>query len=153
MSKSERQTISFLSIVSGCLNTIEDFNLDPKNLPIILYAKEECNKAIHKYPCNTIEQKTQKWIISKMKMYDTELKKRKNDTYDALILTSMCQQILEDILSKIKNKSKIEIISPLNEAIMALHDKIDPKGNKFDIYKKANELLNIAYHIFEFSIT
>jgi hypothetical protein len=150
MSKANRQTIALLAIVSGAMHTVEHFNLDADNISIVLYAKDVCDECVKRFPCSGNEAKNQKWICDRMEEYDKELIKMVDEHYSTVLLTSMCSQIITDLTERIRDVYKLGLIEPVKEAVQALHDRIDPTGDKFSEYERADRLLDIAYKIFEF---
>ena len=150
MSKAERQTIALLAVVSGSLDTIEEFNLDSVNMPTILYAKDQCNKAIYHYPCSDSPDKLLKFIKECLTAYDLKLKNLPTLNYNSILLINICSIILNDVTERIRDKTKLEIIEPTKEAIVALHDRIDPLGINYEDYELADNLIQIMYKLIKF---
>lgn len=150
MSKAERQTIALLAVVSGSLDTIEEFNLDSVNMPTILYAKDQCNEAIYHYPCSDSPDKLLKFIKECLTAYDLKLKNLPTLNYNSILLINICSIILNDVTERIRDKTKLEIIEPTKEAIVALHDRIDPLGINYEDYELADNLIQIMYKLIKF---
>lgn len=154
MARANNQTIALVALISGCLTTINDYTLDKASLPLTLYAKDACDTCVLAYPADGNDQKNVRWISGGMNKFDKKLNDRPDEKYDASLLTAMCSQILTDLKDKITDKKKLELIEPVAEAINALSDKLHPPGSQdgFQDFERADELLEIAYDCFGFSV-
>ena len=140
MSSATVQSFVILAIATGAIITVEERGLAPDEMPAILYAKEVGDKAFRKFP----EMGNPKKNLAKTYQHCENLRDRLDsaaDEYSPLILITISQILLTDLMEKIKDKSKLELLEPLAEAVDGIHDLLDPDWRHIDVYEKADDLV------------
>ena len=151
MSKASNQALALLATISGAMHMIEAENLGDKIMPTVLYSKDTTDACIFKYPTTGDEYKNYQWMHLRMEAWQH----RVNDLegkWTAIILVSIATQIITDLGQKIQDKNKLQLIAPVEEALKGLSDLIDPTGDQYNAYNKANDLLADLYKRLEFVV-
>lgn len=150
MSKATTQTIGLLAVISGSLKTIYNAKLMPKFDSATLYAIDTVDGLIKKYPITGDEMKMREQVEDGMKQYDKILNSMTNKRFNAPLLTAMAIHVCGDLMLRIKDKKKLEVLEPIREAVIGLNELIDPKGQCIEEFDDGEELVTIAYNIFGF---
>lgn len=150
MSKASRQTIILLAVVNGIFITMDDYKLIPELAPTIDWGMKICKQCISKYPETGDSQKNFKWMQTKLQIIEKDLNNR-NDIYTMIVLTSIASHIMMDLTEMIKDTKKLELIEPIVETVQGLSIQIDPEGDCFEAYEKADRLLKKIYNHLEFT--
>lgn len=150
MSKASKQSIALLAIVNGIFITIDHYNLSGEQAPTVDYGMEVCKEVITNFPETGDPKKNFKWMQSKIQESDKFLRKEGTNLYTAIVLTSLAQHIITDLIDKIDDPVKLKILEPLDDVITGLSEQIDPKGTEFLAYEEADRHLKKIYRLLEF---
>ena len=150
MSKASRQSLSLLAVVHGCFKSIDDFGLAGETAPTVLYGVEVSLNIINQFPETGDANKNTQWMTERIHAIDEDLKKRKS-LYSMIVLTSLMHQIITDLMEKIKDKKKLDLLEELAEIIYSISDMIDEKKNQFEAYEESDSILKKLYKAIEFS--
>ncbi len=145
MSLATRQSVALLSIVYSVFTTIKQYNLAPELEATILYGIDTTEKCIINFPGTGDNRKSEKWIREKIHCIDDDLRQSES-VYTMIVLVSLSNQILADMMQKIRNRTKLEMLEEVNEITISISNKIDPKGDQFEAYEEADKLLLKLYH-------
>lgn len=152
MSRASNQSKVLISFINSVFITIEDYKLTPELEHTVLYGKELALKCIDTFPESGKFHKNTRWMVEKIHEIDEILNKySKNATYSAILLVSIAEQVCTDLMEKIKDKNKLQLLEPLHEAINGLSDQIDPLGIHFLDYEKAAEEISLIYKVVGFT--
>lgn len=151
MSKASRQSLALLATVSGAMKMIERESLSPELLPTVVYTGETVDKCVYAFPCTGDEGMNLKWIEERMAEWQDTLNTIEGN-WTAIILVSIAHQIMEDLTVKIKNKNKLKLIAPAEEALQGLSDLLDPEGTCYEAYVTADRLVADMYSRLEFTL-
>jgi hypothetical protein len=149
MSKASRQSITILALVNGILKTIDHYNLAKELNATVLYTLDVCKDIVIRFPESGNKQKNLKWMTSKIEEANLILN-RDNDPYTLICLVSLAHILITDLIERIKDPVKLNMLEPLEEAIYALSDMIDPEKDQFKAYEEADMILKEFYKILEF---
>lgn len=146
-----RQTLTLLAIVNGIFITFETYNLKPEYTPTIDWGKQMCAECIEIYPETGNAQSNLKWMTEKVHEADDFLGTGSEHMYRATVLSFMSHCIVSDLLVKVKDEHKVDLLTPVQEVVYGLDDQIDPNGDQFDSYDEAVVYVNKLYKILGFS--
>ena len=151
MSRASRQSLALLAIVHGIWCTIDSYNLAPELAPTVQYGKEVSEKVVIEFPESGDPVKNRKWIEDRVEEVDRVLN-GSDEEYELATLSSIMLHILSDLYSVIKDKKKVELLNLDFEAADGFNEQIDPYGDQFKYYDKADKLVAKIYRILEFSV-
>jgi hypothetical protein len=149
-SKSTRQSLTLLAVIGGCLiQIIEDkmFSvLSMRQLSKNCYA--QVILTMQNWPKSSDYCDDAAWINNKIDLWKIHI-----DTvqsfYKAVVLVTICDRCLLDVLSQINNPYKRSLLHQLVADITTLREFVDPEGNNFSAYDKTEEIMNYLYSLIE----
>jgi hypothetical protein len=151
MSKASRQTIALLAVVNGVFITIEEFNLAPELVPTTDWGRKVCKDCIDVFPETGNRKKNLEWMTDRLHKIDDYLNNVQKTFYTITVLVNLAHLIMTDLLERIKDKKKREILIPVMEVVDGLSDQIDPEKNIWAAYEEADRMLVKLYEYLEFS--
>lgn len=149
MAKSDIQSQVILAVVTGAIITVEEAGIAEGELPAILYAREVGDKAFRQWPETGNPKKNLLACTNHCKNLAEKLDKA-SDEHSPLVLISLSQLLLTDLMERVKNKKKLRILEPLREAVDGIHNLLDPKGQHYDVFEYAEELARAVKNEIEF---
>ena len=154
MSNATNQTLLLLSMVNGCLKIMEfEDMLCDSTRATHMWASEQVEKIIYKYPATGDEGKNLKWMHTNLQAWSRTIEET-DKTWNPCVLVSLSLHILEDLAWKIKNIDTLFDIKDLRESIIALSaevgKEVGPK-QEFIGLEEADELLGKMYELIGFS--
>lgn len=149
MSKASKQTIVLLSMVKAAFIIIEELDLTPELAPTIVYGKSICDEGLKFFWFNNDTPKNRRWIKERVRQADGLLNET-STMYSAVVLASLAELIVNDLIQRIRDVRKLKFIEPIHEAVSGLSDQIDSKGIHFEAYEEAENHLKDLYRALEF---
>lgn len=153
MSKATNQTLLLLSMVHGATKLLiqDGFDRDESVGATLLYADELSQQVIHDYKASGNEQKNFKVIKAHLDTWKSMIDEP-SINWPPVVLITMAQNIMEDLLSVIKNPIALDSMTPLAECIRALAKNIEVKSteDEFTFIFQADALLRKMYDVIEF---
>ena len=141
MSKASKQTLALLAVATGAMIMIEN---DDSIMPTVLYSRETLENCVHVFPATHNEVLGAKWMHEKLAAWQDRVNELEGN-WTAIILVSIAHQIVNDPCERIRAPHKLELLQPAEEALAGLSDQIDPAGDQYAAYEKADELLKDLY--------
>lgn len=153
MSKSTRQAVLLLSMVHGSLKIlIQDGFTEVESISgTLLYASEVSEKAIVKYRCTGDERKNLAWMIDHLNKWKL-LIDEPTINWPPFVLITLSQNIIEDLLSLVKEEHNRNLILEVADCIRSLAQNIEAK-NLEEEYRQldiATDVLQKMYDLIEF---
>lgn len=153
MSKSTRQAVLLLSMVHGSLKIlIQDGFTEVESISgTLLYASEVSEKAIVKYRCTGDERKNLAWMIDHLNKWKL-LIDEPTINWPPFVLVTLSQNIIEDLLSLVKEEHNRNLILEVADCIRYLAQNIEAK-NLEEEYRQldiATDVLQKMYDLIEF---
>ena len=153
MSKSTRQAVLLLSMVHGSLKIlIQDGFTEVESISgTLLYASEVSEKAIVKYRCTGDERKNLAWMIDHLNKWKL-LIDEPTINWPPFVLVTLSQNIIEDLLSLVKEEHNRNLILEVADCIRSLAQNIEAK-NLEEEYRQldiATDVLQKMYDLIEF---
>lgn len=153
MSKSTRQAVLLLSMVHGSLKIlIQDGFTEVESISgTLLYASEVSEKAIVKYRCTGDERKNLAWMIDHLNKWKL-LIDEPTINWPPFVLVTLSQNIIEDLLSLVKEEHNRNLILEVADCIRSLAQSIEAK-NLEEEYRQldiATDVLQKMYDLIEF---
>lgn len=150
MSKASNQTITLLAVINGIFITIDDWKLAPELAPTVDWGMEICKECIEKFPETGNPQKNYKWMQNKLRESEEFLGTKAGNLYSSIVLSAIANHIITDLMERIKDPKKLELLIPIDEVVQGLNFQLDPKGSAFDAYEEADNHLSKLYKLLEF---
>lgn len=145
MSKASKQSLALLAVATGAMIMIENEALDDSVMPTVLYSRETLEHCVHVFPVVPHnETKGAEWMHEKLSGWQDRINELEGN-WTAIILVSIAHQIISDLCDRIRAPHKLKILRPAEEALAGLSDQIDPEGDQYAAYEKADELLKDLY--------
>ncbi len=141
MSKSDIQTQTILAVATGAIITVEENGMAANEMPAIVYAREVSNECYRKYPETGNPSKNAAAVFNHCYNLREKLDAA-SDKFSPLILISISQLLMTDLMEKVKDKNKLKLLEPVSEAIDGIHNLLDPDGKHIDVYEEAEKLCN-----------
>lgn len=153
MSKSSRNTILLLSMIHGALKLlIQDGLTEREDIgSLLLYANDYSEEVIQKYPSTGDEKKNLKQMIYYLNIWKKMIDEP-TINWPNVVLVTMSQNIIEDLLSIVQNTEKRTLLEPLAECVRALAKKIEAESitEEYKYLEQSNEVLYKMYDLIEF---
>lgn len=153
MSKSTRQAVLLLSMVHGSLKIlIQDGFTEVESISgTLLYASEVSEKAIVKYRCTGDERKNLKWMIDHLNKWKL-LIDEPTINWPPFVLVTLSQNIIEDLLSLVKEEHNRNLILEVADCIRSLAQNIEAKNleEEYSQLDIATDVLQKMYDLIEF---
>ena len=153
MSKSTRQAVLLLSMVHGSLKIlIQDGFTEVESISgTLLYASEVSEKAIVKYRCTGDERKNLAWMIDHLNKWKL-LIDEPTINWPPFVLVTLSQNIIEDLLSLVKEEHNRNLILEVADCIRSLAQNIEAKNleEEYSQLDIATDVLQKMYDLIEF---
>jgi len=143
MARSDIQTQTILAVATGSIMTVKCSTLLNNELPAILWAEEVGNKSFREYPETGDPAKNLKAVYNHCENLRHHLDPA-CDEFSPLVLITLSQLLLTDLMERVKDKHKLALLEPVAEAVDGLHDLLDPDGRHIDMYEEADRLCKIV---------
>lgn len=131
MSKATNQSLLLLSIVYGSFKLLIDNEVKEKGREDIsgtlYYACELANNIIRDFKATGDERKNFMWMEKQLVFWKLLINEAEVE-WDSFILITVAQSILEDLLSIIRDKEKVDALQQLREVVNALSNSIESKS-------------------------
>lgn len=151
MSQATRQTITLLSVVSGSMKLMaQDKQCDPALSNKLLWGMEESSGVTCNYPSTGDERKNMLWSLSRLKQWEEYLSTIPS-SLQFKTLMYVCDHIMTDLTTKIKNPTIQYQLAPLTEACKTIIDVVDPQQSMFESMEQADTAINQLYSLIGFS--
>lgn len=153
MSKATKQALALLGVVYVSIEHIQSrFILgDPSFIANAAQARARVVHAVQRYPASGNEQKNNKWSHDRIAAWDDYIGRIKPG-WDIVMLVSICLRCLSDLLDKVRDPAKIELIKPILEPLLNMSDFVDEKGRLYENYEQADKLLDELYVLLGFTV-
>jgi len=151
-SKSVKQSLILLSVISGCL-----IRMDETNMFSVVAMKKLIRKTI--MDIKTIQMQWPdkesefdkdwedvEWGVTRVATWSEHIRKLK-DYHRVPVFAVVCLRCLNDLQTKIKNTKKLGMLLNLVEPLEKIHSFIDPTGINIPAYEKADELMDELYEL------
>ena len=153
MSKANVQSFVILALANGTMILMEeDDKLVPDYLPTVLYISMVAKEAIDSWPENGDPHKTTDKCIKHCKRLQSHFDNA-SDLYTPLCLIYLANHLLNDLDEKIIDPKKKELLAPVMEGLLGLAEKLDPFGDKFEMYEYTEKLADIVREEIGFEVT
>lgn len=153
MSKSTRQAVLLLSMVHGSLKIlIQDGFTEVESISgTLLYASEVSEKAIVKYRCTGDERKNLAWMIDHLNKWKL-LIDEPTINWPPFVLVTLSQNIIEDLLSLVKEEYNRNLILEVADCIRSLARNIEAKNleEEYSQLDITTDVLQKMYDLIEF---
>ncbi len=152
MSRASIQSLSLLATVSGTMKVLESLENKENTIhyrfmkPHITATRESSDNAVYKWDCNGDELKNAAKIVKHMQAWDKYMDEN-GIVLTPLILVSVALQCVLDLHTKVQSSSKKALLDPILDNLKKVSDYLDPHGDKFDDYEKADEILSKLYEM------
>jgi hypothetical protein len=147
-----RQEICILAFLNGIIITIKNYKLREDLAPTIEYGLEIFNDCIDNYPEVGDVQMNFLWIQGKVQKSQEFLGEDSESLYTAIVLVKLASLMVTDLVEKVNdNPKKFSYLEPIEELIAGLNDQLDPDGDQFEAYEKADEHLKKIYDLIGFT--
>jgi len=148
MSKAIRQSTTLLSVIGGCLYEMNDARMFS-----LIHMRELVHdtykltiEALREWPRTNDDAKVVRWTKEKIDEWELHVRTVK-DFHRLPVLAKVCERCIADLLSKIHDKRKLELLLKLKEPLARIHDFVDVNGENFVAYAKADELMDKLYEL------
>lgn len=151
MSKATKQSLALLAVVTGCISTLRRNNhfsrVDMKELLNETYTT--CEDVLQEWPCTGDEGKNYDWINTRVQDQWHPFIHSDKDVYGTAVIAKICERVLADLKTVIKDQVKLELLSRLEVPFKKIHDFVDPDGRNFPAYEKADFAMDELYRLIE----
>lgn len=148
MSRATRQTVLLLSTIAGIFITMGENAPDAEFMPTVEYGRTVAVNAARAIPETGDREKNDRWMLKAV----TEMEKFLNcrtEKYSFQYLVFLAACIIDDLMQKTKNKQKLEILEPVQEAVFGLQEQVDPSGTLVEVYKNVDDDLSNIYTLLD----
>lgn len=150
MSKATNQSILLLAIVRTCFLIIEsDGNVPDELAPTFVYASGLSEKVVNSFPSTGNGHKNAKWrkdVVNRWKDMGDEMQE-----WHPLVITTFCNNILDDLLGVLRDKEKRKMVQELRDATIPIGYYDYGVKDEYMHYAEADKLLEEVYGLMEFS--
>jgi len=150
MSRADRSTLTMLIIIISTMESLKRGNafsrLDIKAL--VINIKDHSSYLASLWYDDRISEKDKKKINDMVETWEREF----SDISGSLLIVTVASQLVADLMTKIKNQSKIVQLNKLQGMCEELHQFADNGGWCDSHYRDADENLKILYRIIGFSL-
>jgi len=150
MSRATRQASALLSIIGGCL-----YEIDRKRMLSRIDMRElvtDTHKTVivvlNEWPKDKDDRHTINWVGRKIKKWEPHVAAVR-DYHRLVVLVKVCERCLADLLDKVRDPYKKELLQRLRVPLGKLHDFADWDGSNFRAYEKCDELMDYLYKLIE----
>ncbi len=134
MSKLDIQTQTILAVATGAIITVEENCMGANEMFVIVYARYASSECYRKYPSKNADAVFDHCYNLREKLDAA------SDKFSPLILISISQLLMTDLMEKVKDKNKLKLLEPVSEAIDGIKNLLDPDGKHIDVYEEAEKL-------------
>jgi hypothetical protein len=147
-STSVRQSIVLLSVIGGSLariNSCRMFSVVSMK-QLVRDTQRRVIVILDSWPEDEHSHKDSKWANERVDEWGKLIVDVK-DRHNLPVFSKMCSRCLEDLKTVIKNKRKLELLQTLNDPIQKIVDFVDPNGENFQAFEKADVIMDELYQL------
>lgn len=145
MSKATRQVMMAIAYLDAGCKLILKYKVREDIHPTILWLQDEIETLVNHLPeVTNTDRRVIERVGKKMQVFDNDVETLEEDKL-AVAVIHMSHVMFTDILEKVKDKKKIEVIQPIMDAIDILFNTLDENGEMFDAFEFTDEVLAVVY--------